>query len=79
MYRETIVLLTRQITDYQTQIRNLTNNPTTLEGMIVCVADLPLTIFKRIFNFDVLGINISTFVMSLLSLVIIIWLIKKII
>lgn len=51
------------------------NNP--LYGMVVAVVDAPINIFKDIFNFDILGINIAGVVFGIISLLIIIWLIKK--
>lgn len=50
-----------------------------LYHMIIAVADTPINIFKSIFNFDVLGINISSIVTMIVSLLVIVWLIKKLI
>lgn len=50
-----------------------------LYSMIIAVADTPISIFKQIFNFNVLGLDISGFVFSIISLIIIVWLIKKLI
>ena len=55
------------------------NSNNALYNMVIAVADTPISIFKNIFNFNILGIDISGFVFGIISLIIIIWLIKKII
>lgn len=55
------------------------NTQNTLYNMVIAVADTPINIFKQIFNFNILGLDISGFIFGLISLIIIVWLIKKII
>ena len=50
-----------------------------LYNMVIAIADTPISIFKQIFNFNILGLDISGFIFGIISLLIIIWLIKKII
>ena len=74
-----LLTLQAQYDDLNNRYNRVSNPNNTLYSMVVSIADVPLHVFKQIFNFDILGINISTFVLSLISLLIIIWLIKKII
>lgn len=55
------------------------NSNNSLYNMVIAIADTPINIFKQIFNFNILGIDISGFIFGIVSLLIIIWLIKKII
>ena len=63
----------------QDSYNRITSGDNDLYHMVIAIADTPIKIFKDIFNFDILGINISGIVTMILSLLIIIWLIKKII
>lgn len=65
--------------DLLNRYNNLGTNNNELYGMVIGVAETPINVFKQIFNFDILGINISEFIFGIASLLIIIWLIKKII
>lgn len=53
------------------------NQSNTLYGMVIAVVDAPINIFKSIFNFDILGINIVGIVFGIITLLLIIYLIKK--
>lgn len=48
-----------------------------LSGMILAIVDAPINIFKSIFDFEILGINIIGVVFGIITLLLIIWLIKK--
>lgn len=48
-----------------------------LSGMILAIVDAPINIFKNIFDFEILGINIVGVVFGIITLLLIIWLIKK--
>ena len=76
---QTIATLQAQNNDITTRYNNISTNPNTLYGMVIGIADVPLTVFKNIFNFNVLGINIAETVLGIISLLVIIWLIKKLI
>lgn len=53
------------------------NSSNSLGDLMITVADTPISIFKSIFDFNVLGFNLNGFVFSLISLSIVIWLIKR--
>ena len=65
--------------DLVNRYNQITGSDNDLYQMVIAIADTPIQIFKQIFNFDVLGINLSGFVTMIISLLVIIWLIKKII
>lgn len=48
----------------------------TLVGMVGTLIETPVNMFIDIFNFEFLGVNLVTFFFSLLSLIIVVWLIK---
>ena len=50
-----------------------------LYGLVIAVIDAPINIFKSIFNFDILGINIVGVTFGIVTLLVIVWLIKKLI
>lgn len=61
-------------TGYQKGIREANQN--SLYNMILAIVDTPIHIFKGIFDFNVLGINLTNFVLSLISILIVVWLLK---
>jgi hypothetical protein len=48
-----------------------------LVGVVGAVATTPVTILTSIFNFEFLGINIAGFILSIITLFVVIWLIKR--
>ena len=46
-------------------------------SFLVNIVDVPFKVFNNILNFDIFGFNIAGIVMSMLTLLVIIWLIKK--
>ena len=53
------------------------NNDNSLVGMVGAVATTPVTLLTTIFNFEFLGINIAGFILSIITLLVVIWLIKR--
>lgn len=53
------------------------NGPNTLVGLVSAIFSGPVTMFQTIFDFNFLGINLSQFFFSLISLLIVVWLIIK--
>lgn len=49
-----------------------------LRTTVFAIADTPIRVFKQIFDFNILGINIAGIVLSIMSLFVIIWLVKKV-
>lgn len=45
--------------------------------MIIAIVDAPIDIFKHVFNFDILGINLVGITFGIITLLVIVWLIKK--
>lgn len=52
-------------------------NGQTLYGMILGIFDAPIHVFTEMFNFEVLGVNLAGLVFSLLTLLIIVFIIRK--
>lgn len=52
------------------------SNDYTFFGLISAVIDAPLTYFTSLFNFDLLGVNLSSFIASLFTLCVIITVVK---
>lgn len=50
-----------------------------LSGMVFTIVESPINIFKQIFDFNILGFDITQVIFSLLSLLIIVFIIKKLI
>lgn len=48
-----------------------------LVGMVGAIFTGPVTMFQQIFNFNVLGINFAEMLLGLVTLLVVIWLIKK--
>lgn len=53
-----------------------TNAP--LRATVFAIADTPIRVFKQIFDFDVLGINLAGIVLSIMSLFVVIWIVRKV-
>lgn len=53
------------------------NSSNTLVGMVGAIFTGPVTMFQQIFNFNVLGINFAEMLLGLVTLLVVIWLIKK--
>lgn len=53
------------------------NASNTLVGMVGAIFTGPVTMFEQIFNFNVLGINFAEMLLGLVTLLVVIWLIKK--
>lgn len=53
------------------------NGPNTLGGMVSALISTPFNMLSDFFNFNFLGVNLSDFFFSIMSLLIVIWLIKE--
>lgn len=56
---------------------NYLDNGTSYETILISLATGPINIFKQIFNFEVLGANLSVLITSVITLLITIWVIKR--
>lgn len=52
-------------------------NENTITGMMGTLFTMPINMFKTIFDFEFLGVNLAGFFLSLVTLLVVIWLIKK--
>ncbi len=62
---------------YDTGFEYGENSKNTLVGMVGAIFTGPVTMFQEIFNFNVLGINFAEMLLGLVTLLVVIWLIKK--
>lgn len=53
------------------------NAEVNLASPVLAVADAPLTIFKNIFDVDILGFNVASACFGICGLMLVVWLIKK--
>lgn len=53
------------------------NESQSLRSMVFAIADTPIRVFKQIFDFNILGINLAGITLSIMSLLIVIYLVKR--
>lgn len=70
-------LANRQIASYQEQIASGEGLTMNMRSLLWTIGGLPFESFKKIWNVDFLGINISQFFLGLFGALIVIWLIRK--
>lgn len=49
----------------------------TLRGLIFAIIDAPFNVIRNALNFDVFGVNISAFVLLVITLILVVWILKK--
>ena len=62
---------------YDKGVNYASNGGNTLVGLVGAIFTAPVNMLQTIFDFEFLGINLTSFLFSLISLFIVIWLIRK--